>query len=119
MKAQNANHEATREFPILAILHNCSPVVPLCTLTQIQVCPDDGDGMTVMVMGGDDGDARDDDDGGDGDDSDSDDYYHGDHDNPFPRRRNNRGGAVGVLELLVLTFDLVSSEVYLWRETEE
>lgn len=50
MKAQNANHEATREFPILAILHNCSPVVPLCTLTQIQVCPDDGDGMMVMVM---------------------------------------------------------------------
>ena len=44
---------------------------------------------------------------------------HGDHDNPFPRRHSREGvGGVEVLKLSVLTFDLVSSEVYLWRETQ-
>lgn len=48
---------------------------------------------------------------------------HGDHDNPFPRRHSREGvwgGGGAVLKLSVLTFDLVSSEVYLLeRNTEE
>ena len=72
---------------------------------------DDGDG------GDDGGGGGDGDDSDDGEDSDTDDYYYGAHDNPFPRR-HNREGVEGVLELLVLTFNLVSSEVYLWRETQ-